>query len=284
MGVWMAGQSNAAPVIIKRKKIIQSGGHHGGAWKVAYADFVTAMMAFFMLMWLLNATTEKQRKGIADYFNPTIPINRISGGGDDMFGGDTDFSEDSKLKSGTGASGGRPSESNRAKGDTGLDAQAAAQAEQAAMTQVASALNAHGGESMTMQRLLRHVVTRVTDEGLVIEIFDLPEAALFIGDTADPTGDTRKIAALLAEVLQLASNQIAVSGHVRSMPITLVNNPVWDLSTARAQAMRTLLEGYGIDSARMDRISGNADRRLAVADPTALRNNRLEIILLRKDR
>ena len=65
MGGWMAGQSNAAPVIIKRKKIIVVGGHHGGAWKVAYADFVTAMMAFFMLMWLLNATTEKQRKGIA---------------------------------------------------------------------------------------------------------------------------------------------------------------------------------------------------------------------------
>ena len=59
-----------------------------GAWKVAYADFVTAMMAFFMLMWLLNATTEKQRKGIADYFNPTIPVNRISGGGDGAFGGE----------------------------------------------------------------------------------------------------------------------------------------------------------------------------------------------------
>ena len=77
----MAAGSNA-PVIIKRKKIIKGGGHHGGAWKVAYADFVTAMMAFFMLMWLLNATTEKQRKGLADYFNPTIPINRISGGGE----------------------------------------------------------------------------------------------------------------------------------------------------------------------------------------------------------
>ena len=77
----MAGQSNAAPVIIKRKKVVQGGGHHGGAWKVAYADFVTAMMAFFMLMWLLDATTEKQRKGIADYFNPTIPINRDLGRG-----------------------------------------------------------------------------------------------------------------------------------------------------------------------------------------------------------
>jgi chemotaxis protein MotB len=70
-----------APIIVKRKKII-AGGHHGGAWKVAYADFVTAMMAFFLLMWLLGATNEKQRKGIADYFNPTIPVNKVSGGCD----------------------------------------------------------------------------------------------------------------------------------------------------------------------------------------------------------
>ena len=70
-----------APIIIKRKKVI-AGGHHGGAWKVAYADFVTAMMAFFLLMWLLNATTERQRKGIADYFAPTIPLSPVSGGGD----------------------------------------------------------------------------------------------------------------------------------------------------------------------------------------------------------
>ena len=64
----MSAHTNAAPVIIKRKKVVVGGGHDGGAWKVAYADFVTAMMAFFMLMWLLNATTEQQRKGIADYF------------------------------------------------------------------------------------------------------------------------------------------------------------------------------------------------------------------------
>ncbi|MEO1001108.1 MAG: flagellar motor protein MotB, partial [Pseudomonadota bacterium] len=66
-------QGNDQRPIIKRKKIVAGGGHHGGAWKVAYADFVTAMMAFFLLMWLLNATTEAQRKGIADYFSPTIP-------------------------------------------------------------------------------------------------------------------------------------------------------------------------------------------------------------------
>jgi chemotaxis protein MotB len=99
----MAAQTNAAPVIIKRKKVISGGGHHGGAWKVAYADFVTAMMAFFLLMWLLNATTEKQRKGISDYFNPTIPVNRISGGGDGAFGGDSVFAEETIAHTGTGA-------------------------------------------------------------------------------------------------------------------------------------------------------------------------------------
>jgi chemotaxis protein MotB len=96
----MTTHKNVAPVIIKRKKIIVSGGHHGGAWKVAYADFVTAMMAFFMLMWLLNATTEQQRKGLADYFSPTFAINRTSGGGDSSFVGDSIFTEDTITRQG----------------------------------------------------------------------------------------------------------------------------------------------------------------------------------------
>ena len=98
------GVGSNTPTIIKRKKIIAGGGHHGGAWKVAYADFVTAMMAFFMLMWLLNATTEQQRKGIADYFSPTIPINRVSGGGSGSFGGNNIFTEETLAQSGTGIS------------------------------------------------------------------------------------------------------------------------------------------------------------------------------------
>ena len=92
--------SNAAPIIIKKKKVVGGDGHHGGAWKVAYADFVTAMMAFFMLMWLLNATTEQQRKGIADYFSPTIPINRISGGGSGAFGGESIFVDEQLAENG----------------------------------------------------------------------------------------------------------------------------------------------------------------------------------------
>src|ERR1700684_2603727 len=77
------------PTIIKRMEVVEGGGHHGGAWKVAYADFVTAMMAFFMLMWLLNATTEVQRTGLADYFAPTNLFGRSASGSGKPFGGTT---------------------------------------------------------------------------------------------------------------------------------------------------------------------------------------------------
>ena len=109
-----------APVIIKKIKKGGGDGHHGGAWKVAYADFVTAMMAFFLLMWLLNATTEVQRKGIADFFNPTIPINRISGGGEGAFGGTDISSEQTLARVGNGATQRNPAEKNMARGDSGV--------------------------------------------------------------------------------------------------------------------------------------------------------------------
>ena len=284
MGVWMAGQANAAPVIIKRKKIIQGGGHHGGAWKVAYADFVTAMMAFFMLMWLLNATTEKQRKGIADYFSPTIPVNRISGGGDGAFGGDSVFADQEMAQSGTGAVAENQSAEKQARGEQDSEA-AAAQAEaEAAQRAVDKILSAKGGESMTMAQMLRHVVTKVTDEGLVIEVFDLADVPLFASETVAPTDTLKGIAGMLAEVLVLAENQIAVNGHVHSYPMTLIADPSWDLSAQRAQAMRALMQAAGLPDDRMARVTGMGDKKPVTADPTALRNNRLEIILLRKDR
>jgi chemotaxis protein MotB len=282
----MAGQSNAAPVIIKRKKIIQGGGHHGGAWKVAYADFVTAMMAFFMLMWLLNATTEKQRKGIADYFNPTVPINRISGGGESAEGGDSVFAEDILAQNGTGASVMRPTESHQARGATGADAGAdgAGTSPDPSVSETERALRARGGESMTMERALRHVITEVSDEGLVVELFDLDGAALFVGDTAEPAPVLRDLAAMLADVFGVTTNSVAVQGHVRSYPIMLIDNPVWDLSAERAQAMRALLEEKGLEPKRVQRVTGFADRMPATGNPMALRNNRLEVVLLRRDR
>ena len=110
----MAAQKENRPIIIKRKSVAGEGGHHGGAWKVAYADFVTAMMAFFLLMWLLSATTEEQRKGLSDYFDPSIPISRVSAGGAGMLAGTSSLSPESKAGSAT--EGVRPKPTHREPG------------------------------------------------------------------------------------------------------------------------------------------------------------------------
>jgi chemotaxis protein MotB len=282
----MGTQNAAAPVIIKRKKVVAGGGHHGGAWKVAYADFVTAMMAFFMLMWLLNATTEKQRKGLADYFSPTIAVNRISGGGDGSFGGDSVFSEQVMPQNGTGATSLRPTESRNARGETGLaeQAQQADGAEDESLKQVAEMLMGHGAESVLDDALRKHVIMRLTDEGLVIEFFDLDGSALFVPDTADPTPVLESLTQMLVDAVRIVTNAIAVEAHVTSQPIVLAQKTVWDMSSARAQAMRALLEEQGLDPGRLARVTGHADRQHKAPNPMSPRNNRLEIILLRQPR
>jgi chemotaxis protein MotB len=268
----MKMSANAPVIIIKRKKVIAGGGHHGGAWKVAYADFVTAMMAFFLLMWLLNATTEQQRKGIADYFAPTIAINRISGGGDGMFGGTDIFSQSVSAKSG---SGGMPLEGDNSEG--------AGSAQVAALRNIEEVLLAQGGESALSELALRHIVTRVTDEGLVIEIFDLPDAPLFDEMTSTPTQVTRDIAAMMARLFAVVENEVALSGFVKSQSVLRLKNPIWDLSIGRAEEMRKMLEDGGLDPARIARVTGAADRKPTTNEPMDDRNNRLEITLLRSD-
>jgi chemotaxis protein MotB len=266
-----------APIIVKRKKVI-AGGHHGGAWKVAYADFVTAMMAFFLLMWLLGATNEKQRKGIADYFNPTIPVNKVSGGGDGAFGGDSIFSQNTLARNGTGTGVIATSESAEESADD-EEAQAIAK-ENDALAELEEMLSAKAGESMVSDLLMRHIVTRLTDEGLIVEVFDLPDAPLFTG-TAEPTGALRDVVASIAEVFRLAPNSIAVQGHVASVPVVSRENPVWSLSSDRADAVRHLLVNASLDEERMQRVTGYADRQPVSGNPLSVRNNRIEIILLR---
>jgi chemotaxis protein MotB len=272
----MRAELNAAPVVIRKKKKKVSGeGHHGGAWKVAYADFVTAMMAFFMLMWLLNATTEKQRKGIADYFSPTIPVMRQSGGGDGALGGDSVFSERELARSGTGAAALHPAEDLAARG-----ADPSEQDDQA-LRQLEEALTARTGESLDDDALMRHVVTRVTDEGLVVELIELEDARLF--DEADrPTDMLRALAAMIARLSVMVANPVAVEAHVSARPVVLARNPVWDQSSGRAQSMRELLERGGLEPERIRRVTGHADRAPASPDPMAVGNNRLEVIFLRR--
>ena len=274
--------SNEQPIIIKKIKKGGGDGHHGGAWKVAYADFVTAMMAFFMLMWLLNATTEQQRKGIADYFSPTIPINRISGGGDGAFGGDNIFSDESLAQNGIGGAREIPGQNTA---DILSDAAAADQAaaEVAALEAIEQVLMGKGGESVVSDLALRHVLTRLTDEGLIIEIFALPGAPLFEPDSTTPTPVTEELARMFARVFTIVENDIAITGFTRSRPVVQSENPVWDLSVGRAQRIRLIMEDANFVPERVLRVTGYADRRPAARDPLAIRNDRIEIVLLRSD-
>lgn len=273
----MATGNSDAPVIIKRKKVVGGGGHHGGAWKVAYADFVTAMMAFFMLMWLLNATTEKQRKGIADYFNPTIPINRISGGGDGAFGGDSIFSENTLARSGTGSSGTKPPWVSAA--DPSMEKAAEARRAEEFLEELNATLIGGGGESDLLENDLKHVVSHISDEGVVVEIFDLPGRTLF-DNQHRPTAVLNALLGRIAQIADGAENSLAIKSHVRTEPIVRADTDAWRDTMQHSLAVRRKLELAGVAPDRFDRITGNADTSLVNSDPLSVRNNRVEVVFL----
>ncbi len=273
----MSAKSNA-PIIIKKVKKSGGDAHHGGAWKVAYADFVTAMMAFFMLMWLLNATTEKQRKGIADYFSPTIPLSRISGGGDGAFGGDSVFIEETLAHTGHG---GVPSELQSG-GEIGSGGEA--EAETRALEEVEQMLSGTGGESMVSDLTARHIVTEVTDEGLIVQIYALKDEPLFLPDSTEPLPLLEELVSVVAQMFNLTTNPVAVDGYVASRPVVVAQDPAWELSSGRANRVRLMLAEKGLDAKRVARVTGHADRKPFARNPMAPRNNRLELILLRTKR
>lgn len=280
---------NLAPIIIKKKKIVGGEGHHGGAWKVAYADFVTAMMAFFLLMWLLNATTEKQRKGLADYFSPTIPINKISGGGDGQFWGDSVFSEETMAQSGTGGSMESPTDQMQARGALGVnlsEREIMERSEKARMEEaqdLLEQLQARGGESMAALQKMRHVISRLSEEGLVFEIFETPEVKLFVPGTNDPTEDLSAAVRMIVDSARIVTNNVSISTFLASVPLVVANHPVWDISTERSNVVRVMMQRDGMPAKRIQKVIGFADQKPAVDNPMSIRNNRVEITFLRKD-
>jgi chemotaxis protein MotB len=259
----------AGPIVIKRKRVI-AGGHHGGAWKVAYADFVTAMMAFFLLMWLLSVTDQQTRLGLADYFSPTIPIHSTVGGGDGPFDGDSMFNQDVLARDETGQ-----------KGDPEEKADPAAT--DASLYEVEKALLGGSGDAMEANPLLEHIRTRVTDEGLIIEVFDIDGSPLFDGPSAAPNPIFERLVEMIGRVLARTTNKVAVSGHLATGDTTFAGPDPWGLSTDRAQLTRRLLVASGVKDARLDRVVGKADRGPVIEDqPRDPRNRRVEITLLRR--
>jgi len=277
----MAAGSNA-PIIVRRRKIVVEDHGHGGAWKVAYADFVTAMMTFFMMLWLLGTTTEEQRKGIADYFAPSTRVSRIIGSSDSIFGGTSPSAADTLADTGTSFSHGVAGDADFAQFDDAEGSSAFAAAGAAALREIEDALLGRGGESVLSDAARRHVVTRLTDEGLVIEVFALPGAPVFLDQGTEPAPVTMEILHTIAGLSAMVTNPLAIADHVPSQPVILAESPVWRLSSDRADRVRRALEDAGLDSRRIRRLTGHGDRLPAVADPTALRNDRFEITLLRR--
>jgi len=274
----MTSQSGTdRPIIIKRKKVVAGGGHHGGAWKVAYADFVTAMMAFFLLMWLLNATTEDQRIALATYFTPTISISNISGGGDGALGGDTIFAECTLTQMGTGATEVRPAEAQAARGDTGSTPEvndAAARQDLDIAAAIESALLASGGETNLADELLQHIRTEVSDEGVLIEISGLPDAALFERGGDQPTDRLAILIDMIGSVLPLVQNDIAVDAY-RQDGITPVSG------SDRAEAVAGLLTRHGLSPERIERVTGHATRETENLVTGTRPDDRVKLTILR---
>jgi chemotaxis protein MotB len=286
------GTNQPPKVIVKKIYIEGHGGHHGGAWKVAYADFVTAMMAFFLLMWLLGATTEKQRKALADYFSPTlVEMKANSAGSNGIFGGDAISGKDNyptkASQTGTrsmtvpaGAQGGT-SVGTGSKGS--LKNQEMAAEDQRNFKKVRETLRTKmvsGG----MGKLSKHVRFVPTPEGIRIDLIDDANYSMFGLGTTAFVPEASKLIAIVAESIAGMDNPVMVRGHTDSLryddPLNMNN---WMLSSARAEETRRRLAQGGVAEPRFQRIEGVADREpLIAANPSDPRNRRVAITLLNR--
>jgi chemotaxis protein MotB len=277
----MAARPNMPrPIIVK--KIIEAphAGHHGGAWKVAYADFVTAMMAFFLLMWLLGATTEKQRKALADYFAPTIVQTKMeSAGSNGMFGGDSIVSADDYPHA-AGQTGTRSITIPR---DVvgGPKEASGRESERQRFQQVAKSLMERVQSKGELKRLARNLRFTETIEGMRIDVVDDADFSMFAIGTSQLTPEGARLFSEIAKPVAEVTNQVMIRGHTDAAPWSAkagTNN--WRLSVDRAEVVRHYLEYRGIASDRFSRIEGVADREPYVpTDRFDPRNRRISITL-----
>jgi chemotaxis protein MotB len=257
----MAKHGGGGAVIIKKVKKGGHGGHHGGAWKVAYADFVTAMMAFFLLLWLLNVTTDVQKRGIADYFEPTITSKSNSGAGgvlggmtvgspgaqavplsapnfeparsalrqpnegdDGNEGGSSGSDADSTDSNGSPdtAADGSPTSANGNKKLTDAEFQKqAADREEKRFEDAKKALEQAVQGSPELQALAKNLKIDDTPEGLRIQLVDQDKTPMFPTGSADMNDQAKKLIGLVATAIQKLPNKISISGHTDSTQYAL---------------------------------------------------------------
>ncbi len=281
----MAGDGKKLqPIIVKR---VKKGGHaaHGGAWKIAYADFVTAMMAFFLLMWLLGSTSAGDLKGIADYFNAPMKVT--------LMGGDGTGNSDSILPGG-----GRDLSKSAGQVDGG-DAERAAKLMGAQMARAelarkdAARIDALQGKiqdlianNPSLSAFGSQIRLERTADGLQIQIVDDQNRAMFDVGSAMVKPYMRDILRAIGGALSDVENRIALSGHTDATPYGSGDRGYsnWELSSDRANASRRELVAGGLPDDKLARVEGLASSRLLEAqDPTAPINRRISILVLSKE-
>jgi chemotaxis protein MotB len=290
--------SGERPIIIKRIKKSAGGGHHGGAWKVAYADFVTAMMAFFLLMWLINTTSPEQKRGIADYFAPASVSPTTSGAGGILAGtalgnegakqnGSQSIVQDASPDSrhpndGKSKDGAKSSAADSSSSDAVREQQQKSEA--AAFASAAQSLRQALQDMPELAELSKNIIIDQTPEGLRIQLVDQEGRSMFNQGTATPNDRAKLLLRAIAKIINQLPNRISVYGH------TSANagqggkaEGDWTLSAARADASRRILQSGGVDADRVYQVSGKATSEpLYPDDPTLPGNRRIAIVLLRE--
>jgi chemotaxis protein MotB len=286
-------------IIVKKVKKV-AGGHHGGAWKVAYADFVTAMMAFFLLLWLLNVSTQDQLDGIADYFQPSPMISSDSTGSGGMLGGTTMVKDGAMISEKQdpvpkkeaetpalrpGALPPKPDKQDAGKTGRKLtDAELMQQVkewEERVFAQAQKSLE-DAMKSADMKDLAKCMQVDMTPEGLRIQITDQEKKPLFQSGSAVLQNHTKKILRKVSGVVLKLPNELSVRGHTDSIPYGPgAHYTNWELSADRANSSRRFLQKNGIPPTRVNNVVGKADTdHLFPENPRDGRNRRVSIILL----
>lgn len=287
------GAVGGAAVFIKRVKKVE-GGAHGGAWKIAYADFVTAMMAFFLLLWLLNSVTQEQLEGISNYFAPASVSATTSGAGG-VLGGQTMSEEGSEVSARakptvslalpppkTGLGGEEASE-DPAKKEAEATKEELKKAEEKQFEEAKEDLKKALIEVPDSEELSKSLLVDNTTEGLRIQIVDQEGLPLFRSGGFSPEPRALTLLKMVNSVIASMPQKIAISGHTDAVAFGAGSGySNWELSVDRANAARRVLRDFGLDVARLSRVVGKAATEpLLEDDPRNPQNRRLSIVLLR---
>ena len=294
------GEDNKQPIIIK--KIKKGGGHHGGAWKVAYADFVTAMMAFFLLLWLLNVSTDEQLTTISNYFDPTqLKVSNSLSGAGGVLGGLSISQQGAMTTNIQNISNPTPNQTppkqgrqsreegqNEGKGKSGEEAniidvikntpreqaleaikEAQRAAEEEKFEEIKARIEKAIAEDPELARLKENLLIDITPEGLRIQIVDKDGEAMFPSGSARMYEKTRRLIGEVSKIIQEIPNKVSVRGHTDASaygPGATYTN--WDLSSDRANASRRVLVETGLPEERIFNVVGkSATLPLITEDP-----------------